>query len=192
MCNKPTSRYNLLDKLHDEELTKKHHRTFKFLRMYDEKDPISLVECMSNQLMELDHTRKSLKTFREYLQEHDVLQEFAIQERDNGLEAIWGALNQTFDEMDLYPSLEEKAAHLLYMVIKRHPFKDGNKRSAAFLLIKFLDYNKEYNEYVSDLDDVLLACMVLLIAQSVPEQKDDVIWTIRQILSTRTTNFLHF
>ena len=61
-------------------------------------------------------------------------------EKDEGLKSSIGAIYQTFDGKDLYKSVEEKAAHLLYFVIKDHPFVDGNKRIASFLFAYFLPY----------------------------------------------------
>lgn len=129
--------------------------------------------------MDLIDIRNSLDCFKEFLGATDKVQNRAFLERKNMLESIWGALEQTFDGTPLYNSVEEKAAQLLYMVVKNHPFEDGNKRSAAFLFVKFLEYNGKYNQ----IDSTALACLVLLIAQSQPEQKDDMIYLIRQILS---------
>ena len=63
-------------------------------------------------------------------------------EKDKGLESAIGAVYQTFGSRDVYPSTEEKAAHLLYFVVKNHAFVDGNKRIAAFLFIWYLDANE--------------------------------------------------
>ena len=62
-------------------------------------------------------------------------------ERDNGLSAILGNLDQSVFGEPAYPSIEAKAAHLLYFVVKNHPFSDGNKRSGAFLFVDFLHRN---------------------------------------------------
>lgn len=63
------------------------------------------------------------------------------QEQDNKFKAVIGNIYQTFGGTELYPSLEEKAAHLLYFIIKDHPFNDGNKRIGSFLFIYYLDRN---------------------------------------------------
>ncbi len=81
---------------------------------------------------------------------------------------------QTFDGHDLYPSVEEKAANLLYFVIKNHSFSDGNKRIAAFLFVWFL----EKNQILYRLDgtrkiaDNALVALTLMIAESKPVEKD--------------------
>jgi prophage maintenance system killer protein len=96
------------------------------------------------------------------------------QEKDNGLESAIGAVYQTFEGRDLYPSIEEKAAHLLYFVVKNHAFVDGNKRIGAFLFIWFLDangllYRKDGSKRLAD---NALVALTLLIAESKPAEKD--------------------
>jgi prophage maintenance system killer protein len=95
-------------------------------------------------------------------------------EKDKGLESAIGAIYQTFGGHDLYPSVEEKAAHLLYFVIKNHAFVDGNKRIGAFLFIWFLDtngllYRKDGSKRLAD---NALVALTLLIAGSKPAEKD--------------------
>lgn len=99
---------------------------------------------------------------------------FAHPKDGNGLDSVFGALYQTYDGVDVYPSVEEKAAMLLYLVIKNHPFTDGNKRSWAFLFVWYLSKNmilldEEGKEKISHQTMVALA---LLIATSDPSEKD--------------------
>ena len=95
-------------------------------------------------------------------------------ERYRALEAIIDNIYQTFDNKELYPSLQDKAAHLLYCVIKNHPFTDGNKRIGSFLFIVFLTKNyaiqKQNGQKI--FDDSSLVSLALLIAESNPKQKD--------------------
>lgn len=95
-------------------------------------------------------------------------------EKDKGLASAIGAIYQTFDGRDLYPSVEEKAAHLLYFVVKNHAFADGNKRIGAFLFIWFLDANGQlYRKDGSKrLADNALVALTLLIAESKPAEKE--------------------
>lgn len=92
------------------------------------------------------------------------------QERQHGLQAILGNLDQTFGGQNLYPSVEEKAAHLLYFIIKDHPFSDGNKRIGSFLFLLFLRENHLLDS--SGFNDTALVALALLIAESDPRQKD--------------------
>ena len=95
-------------------------------------------------------------------------------EKDQSFSGSIGAIYQSFDGKDLYPSIEEKAAHLLYFVVKNHSFIDGNKRIAASLFLWFLNENGIlYNEDGSKrLADNALVALTLLIAESKAEEKD--------------------
>jgi len=95
-------------------------------------------------------------------------------EKDQSFSGSIGAIYQTFNGKDLYPSIEEKAAHLLYFVVKNHSFIDGNKRIAASLFLWFLNENDIlYNEDGGKrLADNALVALTLLIAESKAEEKD--------------------
>lgn len=95
-------------------------------------------------------------------------------EKDKSFKSSLDTIYQTFDGMDLYPTIEEKAANLLYFVIKNHSFSDGNKRIAAGLFVYFLDLNnkllnKEGNKKIAD---NALVAITIMIAESKPEEKD--------------------
>lgn len=95
-------------------------------------------------------------------------------EKDNSFKATLGAIYQTFGGKDVYPTLEEKAANLLYMLVKNHSFNDGNKRIAAALFIYFLERNNllfDTNK-IPIIDNNTLAAMTLMIALSKPEEKE--------------------
>ncbi len=97
---------------------------------------------------------------------------FAL-EREEGLKSIIGAIYQTYDGKDVYFSIEEKAANLLYLITKNHVFIDGNKRVAATLFIYFLDfYNILYFNGKKVIDNNALVSLTLLIAESNPKEKD--------------------
>jgi prophage maintenance system killer protein len=95
-------------------------------------------------------------------------------EKDESFQGSLAAIYQTFGGADLYPSVEEKAANLLYFVIKNHSFSDGNKRIAAFLFVWFLEKNGIL--YRADgsrkLADNALVALTLMIAESKPEEKE--------------------
>lgn len=108
---------------------------------------------------------------------------FAI-ERNNGLEAIINNIYQTFDNNDVYKSIEEKASNLLYMIVKNHVFIDGNKRIAATLFIYFLNYyNILYKDDKQVIDNNTLTALTLLIAESNPKEKEIIIDLIMNFLS---------
>ena len=95
-------------------------------------------------------------------------------EKDASFKSTMGAIYQTFGGRDLYPSVEEKAANLLYLTVKNHSFSDGNKRIAAFLFLWFLENNRIL--YRPDgsrlLDNNTLVALTLMIAESRTEEKD--------------------
>lgn len=100
------------------------------------------------------------------------------------LESIIGSLYQTFDGHELYDGIDEKAAHLLYLVIKDHPFTDGNKRIASMLFVYFLEKNSQsYKESrEKKINDNALVTLSLLIAISEPKEKDTMIKIITNLL----------
>ena len=106
-------------------------------------------------------------------------------ERGGAFKGILGNIYQTFGQKELYRSIEEKAAHLLYFVIKDHPFTDGNKRIGAFLFIWFMDANGIL--YAPDgrkrLGDNALVALALLIAESRPAEKDVIIKVIVNLIN---------
>ena len=97
---------------------------------------------------------------------------FAL-ERNQGLKSIIRDIYQTFSGVDLYPSIEEKAANFFYLIIKNHVFIDGNKRIAATLFIYFLNYyNILYKDNRQVIDNNTLVALTLLIASSNPKEKN--------------------
>jgi len=80
----------------------------------------------------------------------------------------------------MYPTIEEKAAHLLYFMVKNHPFTDGNKRSGAFAFVWFLQ--KVKNKKRSNINPAALTALTLLIAESDPKKKDQMVALVMQVL----------
>lgn len=108
---------------------------------------------------------------------------FAL-ERNKGLESIIGNIYQTFGNVDVYKTIEEKAANFLYLITKNHTFIDGNKRIAATLFIYFLDfYNILYKNNKRVIDNNTLVALTLLIAQSNPKEKEILIELIMNFLT---------
>lgn len=107
------------------------------------------------------------------------------QEKDQGFKSALGAIYQTFDGKDVYPSVEEKAANLLYFIVKNHAFSDGNKRIAAAVFIFFLARNSIlYREDGSKrLADNALVALTLLIAESKPQEKDTIVKVVVNLIN---------
>lgn len=100
-------------------------------------------------------------------------------EKDDSFKGSIGAIYQSFGGEDLYPSLEEKAANLLYFVTKNHSFSDGNKRIAATMYLYFLDKNGVlFQDGRKLIDDHTLVALTIMIAESNPEEKEMMISVI--------------
>jgi len=109
----------------------------------------------------------------------DEATHFFGQEREDGLHSILNNIEQTFDGNQLYKSIEEKAAHLLYFVIKDHPFTYGNKRIGCFVFLLYLKLQKTSCKF----NDNGLVALALLIAESDPKQKNLIIRLITNLLT---------
>ena len=144
------------------------HRTVKKIKGNTSKDKINYKECMN-----IINTLK-------FNEESDL---FAL-ERNNGLSSIIDNIYQTFDNTEVYKSIEEKAANFLYLIIKNHVFIDGNKRIAATLFIYFLNYyNILFKNGNRIIDNNTLTALTLLVAQSNPKEKDILIDLIMNFLT---------
>lgn len=108
------------------------------------------------------------------------------QERGAQLAAVLGAIEQTFDGQPLYPSVQLHAAHLLYFVIKDHPFSDGNKRIGALLFLEYLARNQllAHSDGTQRIADNAMVALALLIAESEPGQRDLMIRLIMSLLES--------
>ncbi len=109
---------------------------------------------------------------------------FGLERTKDGIEGIVGNIMQSFEGQDLYPSVEEKAAHLLYFIVKNHPFTDGNKRSGAYAFIWFLQQTKVLD--LSRITPPALTALTLLIAESDAREKEKLIGLICTMLSKRS------
>lgn len=100
-------------------------------------------------------------------------------EKDDSFKGSIGAIYQSFGGGDLYPTLEEKAANLLYFVTKNHSFSDGNKRIAATMFLYFLNKNEAlFRDGEKTIDDHTLVALTIMIAESKPEEKEMMISVI--------------
>ena len=100
-------------------------------------------------------------------------------EKDDSFKGSIGAVYQSFAGKELYPTLEEKAANLLYFVTKNHSFFDGNKRIAATMFLYFLDRNGAlFKDGEKLIDDHTLVALTIMVAESNPEEKEMMISVI--------------
>jgi len=107
-------------------------------------------------------------------------------EKDRSFQGSLVGIYQTFDSKELYPFIEEKAAHLLYFVVKNHSFSDGNKRIAAFLFVWFLERNNLlYHQGKKVIDDNALVALTLMIAESKSDDKDMMVKVITNLINNK-------
>ena len=106
-------------------------------------------------------------------------------EKDQSFKGSLAAIYQSFGENDLYPSIEEKAAHLLYFVVKNHSFSDGNKRIAAAIFLHFLRRNNYLYEASGEkcMPDSTLIAITLMIAESRPQEKAVIVKIVANLIA---------
>lgn len=164
-------------------------KSWLLLKQYDEES-IRIPEKRQPQRVSLkdDDARRAIAMLKKELMTNNQATELFGQERGEGLAAALGAIEQTFGGRALYPSIEEKAAHLLYFIIKDHPFTDGNKRIGSFLFILYLRRNGflENADGRLKINDNALVALALLIAESEPRHKDLMIRLIMNLLTEQT------
>lgn len=131
-----------------------------------------------------DEARRALNALADELRRRGEASELFAHDRGDGLASILGNIEQTMFGESLYKTREERAAHLLYFVIKNHPFTDGNKRSGAFLFLLYL----RQEGMRPTLDENGLTALTLLIAESDPKAKDLMVRLIMNLLATDNAN----
>lgn len=117
---------------------------------------------------------------RELIKKGEATDLFASERREGNIEGIVGNVMQSFGGKSVYPTVEEKAAHLLYFMVKNHPFSDGNKRSGAFAFVWFL--RKVGVKGAKNINPAALTALTLLIAESDPKKKEQMVALVTQML----------
>lgn len=159
-------------------------QTFLLLQRYDEGLLTEPRGSTGGTLPDVDGARTEVARLRADLIGRGEATELFGHERDNGLAALLGNLDQTVFGEPAYPTLESKAAHLLYFVIKNHPFSDGNKRIGSYLFVEFLQRNgRLFRDGEVVINDVGLAALALLVAESPAENKETMIHLIMNMLA---------
>lgn len=154
-------------------------RALNILDDYDHRTITKVKGKISHNKITYEGCTKVINALR-FNEESDL---FAL-ERNNGLSSIINNIYQTFGGEEVYPSIEEKSANFLYMIVKNHVFIDGNKRIAATLFIYFLQfYNILYKEEKQVIDNNTLVALTLLIAESNPKEKEIIIDLVMNFLT---------
>lgn len=162
------------------ELISVYADTWLSLEAYDKDkliDKGSVKKIISFSPEELIDALKSLKI--SLIKKKEATDIFGKERNSDSVSGIIGNIRQSFGGKELYPSVEEKAAHLLYFMVKNHPFIDGNKRSGAFSFVWFL---RKANLLRIGLSPEALTALTLLVAESNPKDKDKMIKLVLQML----------
>ena len=161
-------------------------KTLTILNLYDKKKVKKIRGKKAKFVLEYDSCKNIIVVLKKDLAERMEASDLFGIDTGKKLEGIIKNLYQTFDRKELYKTIEEKAAHLLYLTIKDHPFVDGNKRIASFLFIYFLDKNDYLYRKNGEkkINDNALVALALLVAESNPEEKDILIKIIINLINT--------
>jgi len=160
-------------------------KTLELLERYDKAKVPLIQKTKSTYILTYEDANEVINQIKKELIYKNEASELFGKEVGDKFKGILGNIYQTFSGNELYPSLEEKAAHLLYFIIKDHPFVDGNKRIASFLFIYFLNKNNFLyrNSGEKKINDNALTTLALLIAVSDPKDKDRLIKIITNLIA---------
>jgi prophage maintenance system killer protein len=165
-------------------LLKTYTKTLTLLENYDKNNIADISGNLQSYHLEYQEVKSVLAELKsELINKAEASQLFANEKADE-LSGIVANLYQTFGGKELYPTVEDKATHLLYFIIKDYPFNDGNKRSAAFLFIYFLDkcdYLYKSNGE-KKINENALVTLTLLIANSNPSEKEILVKLIKHLI----------
>ena len=163
------------------ELIKEFAGTWVSLYAYD-KESLAVIGTTKKAIkLTGEELTNAIKTLRaELIKKGEATEIFAQERERGGVSGIVGNIMQSFGGKLLYPSIEEKAAHLLYFMVKNHPFTDGNKRSGAFAFVWFL---RRFGAKGSrNINPASLTALTLLIAESDPKKKEQMVALVTQLL----------
>ena len=153
--------------------------TLRLLEGFDE-NAIALPDCKpASSILDLETANTAIAQLKRWLMEQHRATSLFGMSCDNKLPAILGSIEQTMFGEPLYNSIQERAAHLLYFCVKDHPFTDGNKRIATILFLLYL----KQEEYEHQISPQFMATITLLIAESEPNNKEQVIRLVVNLLA---------
>ncbi|TCO77511.1 Fic/DOC family protein [Plasticicumulans lactativorans] len=159
-------------------------QTFLLLQRYDEGLLVEPKGIAGGVLPPAAEARLAIGRLKRDLLARGEATDLFGREREEGLAALLGNLDQSVFGEPAYPTVESKAAHLLYFVIKNHPFADGNKRIGSFLFVEFLNRNgRLIRNGEAVINDVGLAALALLVAESAPKDKEVMIRLVMNMLA---------
>ena len=170
------------------DIIARYTQTFLLLQRYDEGLLVEPRGTRGGTLPTVAKARHAVGQLKASLIGRGEATELFGLERAEGLAALLGNLDQTVFGEPAYPTIESKGAHLLYFVIKNHPFADGNKRIGSLLFVEFLYRNgRLVRRGEPVINDVGLAALALLVAESAPQDKEVMIRLVMNMLAEPTT-----
>ncbi len=162
-------------------------KSFSLLNQFD-VDEVPSDGLNGSITYEIDYTEAvlAIRQLKQTLVDKREASELFGKERSGGFRGILGTIVQTFDGQYLYSTIEEQAANLLYLIIKNHPFSDGNKRVGSFMFVWFLERNKHRlnRDGALKINANALVALALLVAQSDPSSKELMIQLIMNLIKT--------
>ena len=160
-------------------------KTLSLLEQYDKNEIAAIGGIKTKFVLKYENCLGIINQIKKDLISKKEAGDFFGIQRDKNFEGIIGNLYQTFGGQELYLNLEDKAAHLLYLIIKDHPFSDGNKRIASFLFIYFLEKTGALLRDSGErkINDNALAALALLVAQSDPKEKEVMVKIIKNLIA---------
>ena len=168
------------------EIVTGYSNTWTLLQRYDSGE-LPHVQKGNNPTYVLNYAEaeKAILELKKHLQAKDEASTLFVDEQEQLLKGVLGDLYQTFDGNEVYASVEEKAAHLLYFMIKDHPLVSENKQMACFLFVLFLAKNQYLLNEAGDrkFTDNTLVALALLIEASEEDQKDDILQLVMCFVS---------
>ncbi|WP_404811963.1 RhuM family protein [Capnocytophaga canimorsus] len=160
------------------KVVREYARSWSLLQAYDQQSlPKSSLKNQEMNALPYEDVLKAIDQLKKSLVEKGEASELFGQIRSSGLESALATIEQGFGEEYFYPNVASRAAHLLYFIIKNHPFADGNKRTGAFLFLWYLRINQHLLQKPVEnlINDNTLVALALLVAESKPEQKELII-----------------
>ncbi len=171
--------------LHLMQLIADYARSWTLLQAYDEQT-LEELKSKPDQTHSLEKAEaiQAIEQLKRELVNRSEATDLFGRLTGKGLDSALGSIEQTFDGQPLYPTINSRAAHLLYFIIKNHPFTDGNKRIGSFLFLLYLERNKASRTQsgIPKISDNAMVPLALLIAESDPKQKDLVTRLIQHLL----------
>jgi len=167
------------------EIISNYAKSWALLQGYDEQSLEDITQTKEQRfILDYDEAKEAISELKKSLISKEEATELFGNEKADEFKGNLLNIYQSFGGADLLPSVEEKAANLIYYIIKGHPFSDGNKRIGAYLFVLFLHKNGILHKANGEakINDNALASLALLVATSAPEQKDIIVKLIMNML----------